>query len=197
MSARSRRPESSAPRHGLFQPSLDLRAGSRKTPSLLAVAEHWVGSPALPDYPGNIDMGEPFCAGCCWRTPLRPEDGEPETRLDAIWRFANRFLDRAHLVDHSLDGYDSADNLLPLCHICHHKMPSFGVGARGEALAWVRALPRRPWQFGLVTDSYAEEYPDALKALSGTKQGGSWLRRIWVVYLEWVAENPGVGSAFR
>ncbi len=151
----------------------------QRVPSLLEIAEAWWNRPEWPDYPGNIDMGEPFCAACGWRGPVT--DGD----LRAVWRFASKFIDRAHLVDHMFDGRDDTANLVPLCHLCHRRMPAFRIGQRDAALAWVRSQPHLPWWWQPFTDNLAAQHPELLAR--GGDASRTLLRHAWTSALEMVA----------
>jgi hypothetical protein len=146
-------------------------------PQLPAVARHWQGLSDWPHYPGNIDSGEPFCARCGWRVPPHKapvdEYGDPRrVSLAQLWQKAGRVVDRAHLVDHMFDGRDDVANIVPLCHLCHREMPSFGVREAGNALAWVKAGRDR----GLFWQTTTDAYPGSLDRAT--------LRDLWVIYLE-------------
>lgn len=111
--------------------------GGRRMPSLFQIAEFWKGNHAshLPDLLTGRDLARPFCFRCGWRVPTW------DTPMDdkAVWRYASGWLERAHLQDHSSGGPDTADNLVPLCTLCHRIMPEFPFAEDiPEALAWVR-----------------------------------------------------------
>lgn len=107
-------------------------------PSLHKVAAHWLDRDEWPEYRGNyVGLGEPFCSGCGWLPPVSDGHGTDAQR----WSAAAKYIDRAHLADHTFGGSDGAENLVPLCHLCHSGMPSFRPGSEAEALEWVKARP--------------------------------------------------------
>lgn len=126
---------------------MNQKRPDRRMPPLRKIAEHWLDRPEWPDYKGNyIGLGEPFCARCGWLAPV--EDGRPDS-----WDRAGKFLDRAHLIDRIKGGLDGVQNLVPLCHLCHDTMPSFGPGQEEEAYAWVRSGKSCDWHWQLTTDA--------------------------------------------
>jgi hypothetical protein len=98
-------------------------------------------TPALKSY--WIGFGEPFCFGCGWLPPV--QYGRKNS-----WRVAAKWLDRAHLKDHCNGGENEPPNLVPLCHLCHHGMPSFE--SRDAALQWVCDYPPQDWRLQIWTD---------------------------------------------
>jgi hypothetical protein len=98
-------------------------------------------TPALKSY--WIGFGEPFCFGCGWLPPV--QYGRTNS-----WRVAAKWLDRAHLKDYCNGGENEPPNLVPLCHLCHHGMPSFE--SRDAALQWVCDHPPQDWRFQTWTD---------------------------------------------
>jgi hypothetical protein len=159
-------------------------------PSLHAISEHWLSRVQWPDYHGNIiGLGEPFCAGCRWLVPaparLCPDgDGIPwpadAKAVRELWRLAGRFLDRAHLVDHARGGTEDVSNLVPLCHLCHDAMPSFGDGEYDKALRWVQQRPAKDWRWQFFTDAWFQDHDDMLESINGR----SWMKRAWTYWLE-------------
>lgn len=169
----------------IAQPTLALTPPKRRMPTLLAIAEHWEDRPDWRDYPGNIDIGEPFCAACGWRVPV---PWGQDLDLAAMWGWAGKWIDRAHLVDHMADGSDDVSNLVPLCHLCHRTMPMFRVGQSAAALDWVRSHQRRSGFWTLYTDGYGERFPAEVAGMSGSASR-AWLRHMWVEFLELYARS--------
>lgn len=105
----------------------------REMASMETVVEHWktAGSSTLPLLSvAARDWNRPFCFRCGWRMPL------PYGDIQRPWKFVAGWLERAHLHDHSGGGSGSADNLVPLCQLCHRTMPEFPTSAE-PAIAWV------------------------------------------------------------
>jgi len=92
-------------------------SGSKHFPLLAAVAKDW---------------SNPFCFRCGWHAP---QPDEPSLRP---WTRANGWLERAHLHDRSGGGPNTADNLVPLCGLCHRYMPEF-PDSREPAIEWARS----------------------------------------------------------
>lgn len=70
----------------------------------------------------------------CWRCGVIPKG--------ITWRQANRYLDRAHVIDRQADGLDLEPNLRPLCRRCHRSQPTFRPGEETDALAWFGPGPQ-------------------------------------------------------
>ncbi|WP_433731159.1 hypothetical protein ACQP2Y_21970 [Actinoplanes sp. CA-051413] len=99
-----------------------------------ALVQYWAENytSVLPDLPaGSIGWNEPFCFRCGWLAPTPDDDDNP-------WRRMDSWLEKAHLQDHVGGGPDTAENIVPLCAICHRGMPDF-PDSRAAALAWVKA----------------------------------------------------------
>jgi hypothetical protein len=109
-------------------------------------------------------------------------------RIEAAWRQAGRFLDRAHLVDHMFDGSDDASNLIPLCHFCHKDMPAFRVGQHDAALRWIQNFPPASPYWQLATDEVAERNPGWMLSHERCFSG---LRRLRLHVFEALAEAHG------
>jgi hypothetical protein len=126
-------------------------------PSLYELSRYWLkidnanydaSRPRV--YDANfIDNGEPACAACGWRVPVIESE---DLTLRLIWKAAGHFLDCAHLQDHCFGGTEEPANLLPLCHPCHRRMPSFDD--RDDALAWLSAQPATPFWWQMTTDAH-------------------------------------------
>lgn len=106
----------------------------RNMPSLTRIAKYWSANRNADVFPNLeshlIGWGEPFCFRCGWLVPL------PEEPKANAWLHAAGWLDRAHLVDRFLNGADEPENIVPLCTICHRRMPEM-FHQRDEAIAWV------------------------------------------------------------
>jgi hypothetical protein len=117
----------------------------RAMPTLPRIADYWAAgdnSSVFPDLESRaIGWGEPFCFRCGWLSPL-PEsviDGTVEKPEDP-WSYASGWLQRAHLAEKSIGGADTADNLVPMCSLCHRQMSS--ELNRDQAIAWINAWDR-------------------------------------------------------
>lgn len=126
-------------------------SAGRNMPSLTRIVKYWSTDRNAAVFPNleshGIGWGEPFCFRCGWLAPL-PE--QPKTK---VWIHATGWLDRAHLVDHFLGGVDGPENLVPLCTICHRRMPEL-FHERDKAIAWINEGETNDitwWQ--MVTDS--------------------------------------------
>lgn len=90
-------------------------------PSILKILDYWVEGSRLYIFPDCMifayGTGEPLCFRCglC----LKGWDWE--------WTWTSRslgsWLHRAHLHDHRHGGLEDVSNLVPLCWLCHYKMP--------------------------------------------------------------------------
>lgn len=137
----------------------------RRMPTLYRIQKFWLRVDTRryqlgldPIYPSNFeDDGEPSCAACGWRVPASVErdlpDNPTESDWKMVWRHAEKWLDRAHLMDRSLGGPDIRANLVPMCHVCHDDMPPFDT--RADALKWIASRPHCPpwWQLATEYDS--------------------------------------------
>lgn len=130
----------------------------RNMPSLPKIIDYWAAdrhSDAFPNLAARaIGWGEPFCFRCGWLSPI-PEDvlSEPPAKPVDPWKYANGWLQRAHLAERFEGGADRVDNLVPMCSLCHRQMPE-QFKEREPAIAWINAWDpdsRNPfWQ--LATD---------------------------------------------
>lgn len=116
---------------------------SRNMPTLSRIADHWaVGGHA--DVFGNrvtfvFALSEPVCFRCGWLAPL-PDMYATDFAAQDPWRYANGWLQRAHLAERSADGPDTVDNLVPMCSLCHRQMPE--QLTRDAAVAWINNWER-------------------------------------------------------
>jgi hypothetical protein len=152
----------------------------RQMVSLAQISAYWANADETPKVlPGlmseHIGWGEPFCFACGWMTPT--PDGPNAWRNITL----NGWLDRAHLVDHSLGGSGKASNLVPLCQFCHLAMPQM-FGERSDALDWVNeresSMPE-PHMWQLFTDTES----------SGRPASRSRMQRMRADYLERLLRN--------
>jgi hypothetical protein len=114
------------------------------------IAQHWQDRAEVewPEFRGlYIGLAEPFCFRCGWLAPCQAEDADT---MAIAWRAAGKWLDRAHLADRAHGGLDGPQNLVMLCKLCHHTMPSFTEGSAG--LTWVRTGDLRSDVFQIWTD---------------------------------------------
>ena len=101
-----------AEREGLLNGAVPHRP-RRRMPSLKRIARfHGLGDPAC------------YCCGY-----VHPGEW--------TWDTANRWLERAHVIDRCFGGLDHEGNLRPLCTWCHRQQPPFSPGEEASALAWV------------------------------------------------------------
>lgn len=151
----TQRPLASAKGPGLPMPVSPWRDGPlmttrpRQMPTITEIVAHWrrrlESNPN--DWPEHrswwIGFGEPFCFRCGWLAPVI--DGRATS-----WNEARHWLDRAHIIDRCDGGLDAAQNVVPLCQLCHDDMPGFVAGQEQAATAWLRHPPERPhadlWQ---------------------------------------------------
>ena len=162
----------------------------RHMPSLSSIAEYWRSAPetatVLPKlYSHWIGWGEPFCFACGWLAPVLDGPGAWAQPLCGGW------LDRAHLIDHSLsNGSDDPFNIVPLCHFCHDAMPPFDN--RAEALEWVTAhesMIPHPWLWQLFTDEVGRG-----RRREGLRGRSSRLRGDYLTLLVNATDAPTVAS---
>lgn len=119
-------------------------------PTLAAIAHYW--SQSLGRFqstfpygrPLEIGWGEPCCFRCGWLAPVKessdyPAEWKPERRMRAAWNAAAGWLERAHLHDHLYGGDMLAENIVPLCPLCHlEQLPS---RTREDGIAFVNSCP--------------------------------------------------------
>ncbi len=103
-----------------------------------------------------IGWGEPFCFACEWLAPV------PDGGIEA-WDRASGWFDKAHLQDHCRGGSSEPFNIVPLCHLCHQDMPTFGD--RDEALEWVKSHPKRDWKWQLWTQAAPHKNTDRSRTM--------------------------------
>jgi hypothetical protein len=125
----------------------------RRMAPLQQIAAYWAGTGA-PEFPNlearAIGWGEPFCFRCSWLAPV-PEEGT----ITARWASAKGWLDRAHIVAHEAGGSGKAENLVPLCSLCHSLQP---IHADGPAvIKWIAEAERCPWWWQFATDGLIGE----------------------------------------
>jgi hypothetical protein len=142
---------------------------TRKNVKMFNIAKHW----AKKQDDGEIDWFNnpmPHCVGCKWRCPFTNSKGELSlfkemllhSHIDSLynsiqnfkedWEFSGTFLDRAHLVDHSLGGDASPENLVPLCKKCHKSMSMTMFQTKEEAIHWIKNIPLCHESFQEYTD---------------------------------------------
>ena len=103
----------------------------------------------FPNLPAAVTgWAEPFCFRCGWLAPTRETEGRH------AWTGVGGWLEKAHLHDFSGAGADHASNIVPLCMLCHRRMPDF-PDSRDEAAAWVSEQGHRgcPMWWQVRTDS--------------------------------------------
>lgn len=141
----------------------------RGTPSLDRIFKFWEGHgdafPRVSETIALIGSREPFCFRCLWMAP------NGAGYIPVAWSACSGWLERAHLVDLSVEGTNDPGNVVPLCPGCHSVMPTFPTRAGYmDAVQWVRNYSRSGldelWQ--LVTDGLPEEF---------TYPGSDWWRR--------------------
>jgi len=103
------------------------RRPRRRIPTLWAIASYWAPLGVF----GELDIDQPHCFGCSVVADIL--DGPLRDR----WNSCTRLLDKAHLVDHALNGLDGPQNMVALCYQCHRAMPRFSCGP--DAIEWVRS----------------------------------------------------------
>jgi hypothetical protein len=120
----------------------------RRMAPLAQIAAYWAGTGA-PEFPNlvarAIGWGEPFCFRCGWLVPI-PEEGTITSR----WKAAEGWLDRAHLVAHVNGGSGKAENLVPLCSLCHSLQPESIDGT--AVIDWINGAEHCPWWWQIMTD---------------------------------------------
>ena len=69
-------------------------------PTMSAIIAYWMTADRVPTARlAYIGDGEPFCFRCGWLAPA-----SDHTSVRSAWSSANRYLDRAHLVDRASGG---------------------------------------------------------------------------------------------
>lgn len=142
---------------------------TRKIVMMLDIAKHW----AKKQDDGEIDWFNnpmPHCVGCKWQCPFAKSKEElflfKEVSLNTLkdnlyksvhgfkdmWETSGSFLDRAHLINHSLGGVSSPENLVPLCRKCHKSMSMTTFQTKEEAIHWIKNIPLCHESFQEYTD---------------------------------------------
>lgn len=142
-------------------------------PSMDAIINYWREHDGPWLKSRYIGWGEPFCFACGWLAPVA--DGRADS-----WRQAGKWLDKAHLHDHAAGGPDEPFNLVPLCHLCHDRMPESDSTMRG--LLWVQNREDVEWGFQLWTDTLLRNRKNVTRLTT--------LMRVRVRYLEAVWAPP-------
>lgn len=135
----------------------------RGMPPLDKIAAHWhsqpeqirrtlrsqytAGATALNTRRHYLGWREPFCFACGWMPPVKVAERHKSWKA---WNTASKWLDRAHLIDHSLGGSSEPGNLAPICHLCHDGMPPFTE--HEPAWEWVINHSQAEWEWQLWTD---------------------------------------------
>jgi hypothetical protein len=105
----------------------------RRIPTLWAIVSYWAPLGVFE----FLETDQPQCFGCSVVVDIL---GGP---LRDRWNSSSRRLDKAHLVDHALNGLDGPQNMVALCYPCHRAMPKFSYGP--DAIEWVRSGGRMTW----------------------------------------------------
>jgi 5-methylcytosine-specific restriction endonuclease McrA len=150
-------------------------------PTLTAIVEYWKTDRTAEAFPNLrahvIGWNNPHCFRCGWLTPLPGKDEKPSKRARPVWQFAAGWLQKAHLAERFSGGPDLAENLVPMCSLCHRQMPAL-IGNRDTAIAWINswdpAAADADWQ--IATD-YAWG-GDRYREFPGTKAFLNWRLRI-------------------
>jgi hypothetical protein len=142
---------------------------TRKNVKMFNIARHW----AKKQDDGEIDWFNnpmPHCVGCKWRCPFTNSKTmiminrqvifneyaesiyESTTECKDMWEMSGTFLDKAHLIDHSLGGDSSPENLVPLCRKCHKSMSMTMFQTKEEAIHWLKNIPLCHESFQEYTD---------------------------------------------
>lgn len=143
-------------------------------PKLSAIANYWAGLPLIvredlfPHWHGiGPTWDVPFCFRCGWMPPVR--EASEYARLGWIkaeakaWDSASGWLEKAHLQEHSLNGTEVVENLVPLCVLCHEEQPRGAT--RAEGLEFV-CSPSLPYVIRLLSQTYTDAH------YTGTRAGG-------------------------
>lgn len=138
-----------------------------KMPSLAEIAQAWawLGADIREVFPDlkqlAIGWGEPSCFRCGWLAPSKeaadyPSSWSAERAVDAAWKAAAGWLERAHLQDHIFGGDVDAWNLVPLCALCHEEQPDCETREAGVAFVNEGSSVPAPMQLGVqvFTDAF-------------------------------------------
>jgi 5-methylcytosine-specific restriction endonuclease McrA len=131
----------------------------RRMPTLAAVGAYWAQNRYADVFPHLnryiLAMPEPCCFHCGWFAPqpCRLDEGDEKSAKQNPWVSAGGWLERAHLAERFSGGSDQAENLVPLCNLCHRQMPQL-IASRDEAIAWVNSpcLDRGNQWWQIATD---------------------------------------------
>jgi len=112
----------------------------------------------------------PHCVACKWRCPLVTNimiaKGMNLTRLhlkvekmvdevisvEQFWKSSSGLLEKAHLINHSVGGKCTPNNLVPLCKRCHSLMTKTTFTTKEEAIRWIKNQPLCNINFQQYTD---------------------------------------------
>lgn len=108
----------------------------RTQEKLKEILEYW--EPRSIEIGTTIDFGEPTC-WACGQTWEGRYDKSQETKnsFEILWVKAP--LQICHIVPKSLNGADTADNLLLLCKECHDNAPNTSIAE--IMIEWVKNSP--------------------------------------------------------
>ena len=68
-----------------------------------------------------FDWYEPSCMACT-KHRVKKDDGNSSKTINQVWK-EHTYLEKAHIVPHSLNGDNAPENYLLLCVDCHRESP--------------------------------------------------------------------------